>query len=115
SSTGLISWAPCGSGTFPVGIKVSDGRGGSTTQSYNLVVAPALVSVPSVVGLTQAAATAAITSANLTLGTVTQQTSATVPTGNIISQDPAAGAAVAQGSPVNLVVSQGSGLPPDPA
>ncbi len=116
SGSGLINWTPSGSGTFAVGIKVTDGRGGSATQSFNIVVSATQVTVPNVVGLTQAAATTAIASAHLTLGTVTQQTSATVPAGNVITQDPAAGSAVAQGSLVNITVSLGSsGLPPDPA
>ena len=55
----------------------------------------------------QAAATSAITGAGLVLGTVTQQSSGTVPLGSVISQNPAAGASVAAGSAVNLVVSSG--------
>jgi RHS repeat-associated protein len=116
SGTGLVSWTPSGSGTFSVGIRVTDGRGGSTTQSFNLVIAPALVSVPNVVGLTQAAATTAIRNASLALGSVTQQTSATAPAGTVISQSPPAVTLVEQGSAVNFVVSLGSVvLPPDPA
>jgi beta-lactam-binding protein with PASTA domain len=65
------------------------------------------VSVPNVVGLSQAAATTAITNAGLVLGTVTQQSSANVPAGNVISQNPGAGASVAAGSAVDLVVSSG--------
>ena len=65
------------------------------------------VVVPNVVGLTQAAATTAITNAGLVLGTVTQQSSANVPAGNVISQNPAANASVAPGSSVNIVVSSG--------
>ena len=63
--------------------------------------------VPNVVGLTQAAATYALTGAKLTVGTITQQASNAVPSGNVISQDPAGGSTVAQGSPVNLVISSG--------
>jgi hypothetical protein len=62
----------------------------------------AKMTVPNVEGLTQDAATTAITGAKLTVGTVTQQTSNTVATGKVISQDPASGSSVAQGSPVNL-------------
>ena len=40
------------------------------------------------VGLSQADAEAAIVAANLTVGTVTTQNSATVPAGDVISQDP---------------------------
>src|SRR6202521_1608622 len=85
--------------------------GNSVAQGspVNLVISsgPQMVTVPNVEGLTQDAATTAITGTKLMVGTVTQQTSNTVATGNVISQDPASGAAVAQGSPVNLVISSG--------
>src|SRR5271165_2454721 len=75
----------------------------------NLVISsgPQMVTVPNVEGLTQDAAATAIRAAKLTVGTITQQTSNTVVIGNIISQDPASGSSVAQGSPVNLVISSG--------
>src|SRR5271165_770228 len=66
-----------------------------------------MVTVPNVEGLTQDAATTAITAAKLMVGTVTQQTSNTVAAGKVISQDPANRSSVAQGSPVNLVISSG--------
>ncbi|TLZ33700.1 MAG: PASTA domain-containing protein, partial [Gammaproteobacteria bacterium] len=72
---------------------------------------PPTVPVPNVVGQTQAAATSAITSAGLTRGAVTQQSSSTVASGNVISQSPAAGTSVAKGSAVNLVVSSGAPAP----
>src|SRR5207302_1013600 len=62
-----------------------------------------------VMGQTQAAATSAITGAGLTVGTVTMQSSTTVPSGNVIGQNPAAGAQSASGSAVDLVVSTGGG------
>jgi beta-lactam-binding protein with PASTA domain len=68
---------------------------------------PQMVVMPSVEGLPQAAATTTITEAKLKVGTVTQQTSNTVTTGNVISQDPASGSSVAEGSQVNLVISSG--------
>lgn len=68
----------------------------------------ASVTVPNVVGLTQAAATAAITNAELVVGTVTQQSSAIVTAGSVISQSPSATTSVATGSAVNLVVSTGA-------
>src|SRR5205807_7347754 len=70
---------------------------------------PTPVAVPNVVGQTQAAATSAITSAGLTRGTVTQQSSTTVASGSVISESPAAGADVVRGSAVDLVVSTGGG------
>jgi hypothetical protein len=65
------------------------------------------VSVPNVVGGTQAAAGTAITGAGLMVGTVTMQSSATVASGNVISESPAAGSSVVSGSTVSLVVSSG--------
>jgi hypothetical protein len=76
---------------------------------------PAQVSVPSVVGDSQAAATTAITGAGLTLGTVTVQSSSTVASGSVISENPAAGASVADGSAVALVISSGLALVAVPA
>jgi beta-lactam-binding protein with PASTA domain len=75
----------------------------------NLVISsgPQMMAVPNVEGLLQDAATTAITTAKLTVGTVTLQTSNTVATGKVISQDPASGSSVAHGSPVNLVISSG--------
>lgn len=86
-----------------------------TTDQWNLaavellagaVVPPVMVTVPSVVGLTQADATAAITGATLTVGTVTTQNSAT-PAGQVISQNPAGGSSAVQSSAVSFVVSAG--------
>jgi uncharacterized repeat protein (TIGR01451 family) len=95
----------------------------SANNSASVVVTPVPVvnpnvTVPDVTGQTQAAANAALIAADLMVGTITQESSATVPAGQVIRQSPAAGASVARGSAVNLVVSSGSTgpvLPPDPA
>ncbi|MEM6818361.1 MAG: PASTA domain-containing protein [Pseudomonadota bacterium] len=78
-------------------------------SAVDLVVSsgPASVSVPNVVGLTQAAASSAITGANLVVGNVTTQTSNTVANGSVISQSPTGGTTVSEGSAVDLVVSSG--------
>ena len=72
------------------------------------------ITVPSVQDLSVAAATSTLTSVNLTVGTVSNGYSASVPAGAIVSQSPSAGAiahrTVKVGPPVNLVVS--SGAPP---
>jgi beta-lactam-binding protein with PASTA domain len=70
----------------------------------------AKVAVPNVVGDSQAAATTAITAASLSLGTVTMASSATVASGDVISESPAAGTSVAAQSAVNLTVSSGPPL-----
>ena len=77
------------------------GGGGSGDSSSDSV------SVPNVVGDTQAAANTAITGIGLTVGTVTTQSSSTVASGDVISENPAAATSVAKGSAVALVVSSG--------
>jgi beta-lactam-binding protein with PASTA domain len=88
-------------------------KGSSVAQgsSVNLMISsePQMVAVPNVQGMTQDAATTAITEAKLTVGTITQQTSNTVAAGKVISQDPASGGSVVQSSPVNLVISSSTG------
>ena len=83
--TGAVLLAACGGGS-----------GASTTSTP-------MVSVPNVVGLSQASATSSLTTAGLILGSVTGQASTTVPAGDVISESPAAGSSVAQGSAVSLV------------
>lgn len=68
---------------------------------------PVPVSVPDVVGMTRAAAETAISGVNLTIGTVTSAYHATIPAGDVISQDPAPGSSVLPGTAVELVVSDG--------
>jgi hypothetical protein len=69
------------------------------------------VVVPNVVTLTQDAATTAVVTGGLTVGTVTTASSTAVPAGSVISQNPAAGTQVANGSAVAFVVSSGPQLP----
>ena len=65
------------------------------------------VTVPNVVGQTQAVATTTLTAAGLTLGVVTQQYSPSIPSGQVITQTPVAGTIVTGGSAVALTVSKG--------
>jgi beta-lactam-binding protein with PASTA domain len=101
------------SGTITSGGVISQspaaGTSVATGSSVALVVSsgPAPVTVPNVVGMTQANASAAITAASLTPGVVSTQTSTTVAAGVVISQNPAAGASAPMGMNVALVVSVG--------
>jgi beta-lactam-binding protein with PASTA domain/tRNA A-37 threonylcarbamoyl transferase component Bud32 len=67
---------------------------------------PAPVHVPDTVGQARAAAEAALDTANLTVGTVTEQVSSAQAPGTVLSQSPAAGTSVRVGGKVNLVVAQ---------
>ena len=68
---------------------------------------PSLVAVPDLSGMTQAEATAALANANLSVGIVTMESSAEVPAGQIIRQDPLFGAKIEAGTEVSLVLSAG--------
>jgi beta-lactam-binding protein with PASTA domain len=99
--------------TVPAGTVISQNPAAGTRvrrgSAVDLAVSkgPERVSVPDVVGMTEAAAEAALTTARLTVGNVTQEYHETVPAGTVISQNPAAGTSVAPGTAVDLVVSQG--------
>ena len=104
------------SATVPLNSVISQSPASGTQvaggSAVNLVISsgPQLVNVPNVVGQPQAAAQSQITGAGLTVGTVTNQSSATVPLNSVISQSPASGTQVAGGSAVNLMVSSGPQL-----
>lgn len=63
--------------------------------------------VPDVVGLNQTKGQSEIVISGLVLGSMTRASSGTVPVGDIIIQNPAAGASVTTGTAVNLVISAG--------
>ncbi|MFN8487878.1 MAG: FG-GAP-like repeat-containing protein [Caldilineaceae bacterium] len=126
STVGALSFAPkvdFTTGAGPHGLTIGDidndswldlavtsygsGNGATIAVLHNLNGASTTVAAPNVVGLTQSAAQQAITGAGLVVGTITQSYDNSVPAGSVISQNPAAGAAVASGSAVNLVVSLG--------
>jgi beta-lactam-binding protein with PASTA domain len=86
-----------------VGVSVAP----NSTVSFTVSLGPALVNVPSVVGLLLPAAQSTITGAGLTVGAITNANSATVPAGAVITQNPAAGASVPPSSAVAIVVSNG--------
>jgi eukaryotic-like serine/threonine-protein kinase len=72
-----------------------------------VVTGPGDVPVPVLVGQAEPAAIALLIQDGLTPGTASEDFSATVPEGQIISQDPRAGTIVAAGTAVDYVVSSG--------
>ncbi|OXU14777.1 SUMF1/EgtB/PvdO family nonheme iron enzyme [Sedimentisphaera salicampi] len=66
-----------------------------------------MVTVPEISGLEQSQAEAAIISAGLTVGSVTEEHSSTVAEGLVISQSPLAGESIAVGSAVDFIISLG--------
>jgi serine/threonine-protein kinase len=80
------------------------------TISYWVSRGQPQVSVPDLSGLDQTQATSALQAVGL-LVTVTQQTSDTVPVGQVASQNPAANTLVAKGSTVAIAISTGTPTP----
>jgi PASTA domain len=103
------------SATVAAGVVISEDPAAETQvqsgSAVSLTVSsgpPMSVHVPDVVGQTETAASSAVKAAGLSIGTVTQQSSSSVSSGDVITQNPAAGTAVMAGSAVNLTVSTGA-------
>jgi beta-lactam-binding protein with PASTA domain len=107
-----VTTTSANSATVAVGTVISQnplaGASVAPGSAVALVISlgPANVTVPNVVGQTQVLATPAITVLGLTVST-TSANSATVAVGSVISQNPLAGASVAPGTAVALVISLG--------
>jgi serine/threonine-protein kinase len=71
------------------------------------------VKVPSLVGLTEAEAAGVLATFKLTLGTITQGNSGAVAAGKVIESVPGLNMEVAEGTAINLVVSNGKVMVPD--
>jgi hypothetical protein len=108
NTSGVATWEsaalPAGSDSVTAAYRGDSKNGASTSAA---VVVSIKVAVPDVVGLTQAAAAAAIIKSGLTVGTVSRAPSTTVPQGSVVSENPAAGSAVAPGVAIDLVISTG--------
>jgi uncharacterized repeat protein (TIGR01451 family) len=98
-----------GNATSPqVNSATVSGGGAEQATATDSTTIVATVSTPNVTNEAAAAAEAAITNAGLTVGSVTMQTSNTVPAGDVISTSPSGGTSVAPGTAVSIVVSTGS-------
>jgi serine/threonine-protein kinase len=71
------------------------------------------VRVPTLIGLTESEAATALITAKLALGTITQANSASVEAGKVIESDPVLNTQIAEGTVVNLIISNGKVLVPD--
>ncbi len=91
-------------GSYTIGLIVSDGRLASDPDNVVVTVWSPIVTVPSVYGMTQSDAQAALAAARLVVGTVTTAYSNVVAAGYAFGQDPVRGSLVAYGSTVNFVV-----------
>ncbi len=71
------------------------------------------VKVPSLVGLTESEAAGVLATFKLTLGTITQGNSGSVEAGKVIETIPGLNMQVAEGTAINLVISNGKVMVPD--
>jgi beta-lactam-binding protein with PASTA domain len=105
------------SDTVAAGLVISQDPIGGTVvdvgSAVNMVVSLGQPVVPDVVGQTQAAATAAITSVDSLTVSASTQYSNTIAAGLVISQNPVGGTAVNTGSNVAIVVSLGQPVVPN--
>ena len=109
-ATGVVRGTPTETGRVRLVGAVDDGTGRATPFSSVIDVREP-VTVPDLLGLEEAAARTAVTDVDLVVGVVGEAHSVTVPAGDVLSQWPPAGAAVAQGRRVTFTVSSG----PSPA
>jgi hypothetical protein len=107
------SWATTlvANGSHSLTAVARDAAGNSATSSPVVVNVSnvVMVTVPGIVGMTQATAQTTITGASLSVGTVATASSASA-AGTVIGQSPAAGSSAAEGTAVNFTVSLGPAL-----
>ncbi|MBA7618974.1 hypothetical protein ES703_26306 [subsurface metagenome] len=86
-----------------------DGRVSEIFYADALTHSQAIGEVPELIGMSQAAAEAKLTSpeVQLIVGTVTEENDPVIPVGHVISSDPVAHTRLEAGDPVNLVISLG--------
>lgn len=118
--SGDINWTASSSltGNIDISIKVSDGRGGSDTQTFTLAVSSNQLLVPELAGKSLSQALALLNNSGLAQGTLSYAHHDNTPSGYVISQSATAGALVEASNAINLQIStgpNGSQLPPEPA
>ena len=94
-------------GIYEVQLIVNDGNVGSAADSVTITATTRMVNVPNLVSLLQDDAKELITTAGFSLGSVESKYSDTVPADHVISQSPAVGTLVEEGSSIDLIVSLG--------
>jgi len=70
-------------------------------------IGPCVVAVPNVIGKTETEVRSILSTTNLVLGSINQQCSNTVPSGQVINQLPVGGTEVSWGSIIDIVISTG--------
>lgn len=85
----------------------------NTTITVFVSTGKTQIEMPELKGMTEVMASDLLTQSKLVLGEILQAHSATVPQGQVIETDPAAGTKLAEGTVVNLTISDGLVVVPD--
>ena len=105
-TTGVVHLSQLFQGDQHFIISATDNHGAASYQAFTLRMVAGTTTVPNVVGMAQADASSALTSAQLSVGAITQQHNA-APAGTVLGQSPLAGTTLPQGESVDLIVSLG--------
>ena len=105
---GSVRWTPTVGDLGPntVVLEVTDALGISGFQDF-IVEVQDPIAVPNLAGLSQAQAIAAVNDAELVVDPLRSVFSDTIPTGQVVAQNPSAGSLVAAGDPVLIEISLG--------
>ena len=106
AATGVIDWYPESNGDYPVALAATDSLGLSSAQIFTVTVGDP-VTVPDLIGLSEADADSALSGAGLALGSRFLRSDPVVPAGEVLSQNPPAGAVAELGAGVRVTLSNG--------
>jgi|GEM_PF-2256943 len=95
------------SGSYEIALTVNDGTAESLPDTVIITADTQMINVPNVAGMSQSAAESVIVEAGLIIGSITTAYDETISEGHVISQNPASGIAIEEGSAVDLIVSLG--------
>jgi RHS repeat-associated protein len=101
-------------GAYTAELIVSDGKKSSLPATVTITAFPAIVQIPSVIGLPEEEAKTVLTASGLSVGSITAASDNVVAAGKVTSQSPAAGTSADRSSAVNLVVSTGANADTEP-
>ncbi len=100
-------FVPDQAGSYQAQLIVHDGISQSAPDMVEIVAHPRMATVPDVAGLILNEARVLLSGANLAVGSVSESHHEVLAAGRVISQTPAAGTVVEEGSPISLAVSLG--------
>lgn len=95
-------------GDYVAELTVSDGKKTSLADSVTVTAYPAVVTIPTVTGMSTEAARTAVKKSGLSVGAVSAAIDLTVEAGKVAAQSPAGGTSAGRGSAVDMVISTGA-------